>query len=188
MAKDERDYDVIVEAEGSPPTSTPKLGKKGVVLDPGYKLVFDKGPNGAKLRKSDHHRIKFEIKDFNSQDLKFIQDEDNVMWVQSGNQCPRSPCSMPSVFWVDWIHPQGKSIEVINMNIVKENFAFTLNLVKKSVQTPTSSDYVPLDPGGTNQNNGGPGSGFTTSAFLAIALGAASGLVTFFGTKLFLTE
>ena len=68
-----------------------------------------------------------------------------------------------------------------------EDFWFTLNFVDKSIASPTQADYVPLDPGGGNQNNGAPGSDFQSNYSTTIALGFTAGLVAFFGARLFLT-
>jgi hypothetical protein len=72
------------------------------------------------------------------------------------------------------------------MDMDKEEFWFTLNLVAKS--DPTSTNYVPVDPGGDNQNGGLAGSRFELSILATIALGVTAGLVAFAGAQLLLTQ
>lgn len=186
MAKKERTYKIVEALTGGPLKGNPVLGDKdGNVLPADQLIVFNKSTDD--MRKVDHYRIKFEIEDFSNSPLRFTAREADVMWVQKGNgpgSCPQSACSMPGVFWTDHVHPSGKYIEVINMDMTKEEFWFTLNLVNKS--DPMSTTYVPVDPGGGNENGGSAGSGNLFDQFFAISLGFAAGLVAFFGAKLFL--
>jgi hypothetical protein len=128
------------------------------------------------MKKVDHYRLKFEIEDFSSSKLRFIPDSKNVMWVQNGTSCPTAPCSLPSVFWTDDLDKDGEWIEIINMDLVKEDFWFTLNLCDKTITNPTPADYVPLDPGGGNQNEGSAGSDFQSYALAGTAAGAAAAM------------
>lgn len=186
MAKKDRTYKIVEALTGGPLKGNPVLGdEEGKIIPANQLLVFNKTTDG--LRKVDHYRIRFEIEDFSGSPLRFVPDIDNVMWAQKGigkNSCPTSACHLPGVFWVDDTHPQGKWIDVINMDMTKEEFWFTLNLVDKS--NPTSTTYVPVDPGGGNENGGSAGSGSLFDHFYSIALGAGAGLVAFFGAKLFL--
>lgn len=188
MAKKERTYKIVEALTGGPLKGNPVLGDAdGKILNPKDLLIFDK--NQDKMRKVDHYRIKFEIEDFSNSPLQFTTNEANAMWAQKGSShgsCPTSPCNMPGIFWTDHIHPNGKYIEVINMDMTKEEFWFTLNLVEKS--NPSSTNYVPVDPGGGNQNGGAAGSGTKFTSFTAIALGAGAALLAFAGAKLLLTE
>lgn len=187
MAKEDRTYKIVEALAGGPPNGSPVLGNKdGHILDPNDLLIFNKTTD--KLRKVDHYRIKFEIEDFGKSPLRFAPNKADAMWAQKGsgaNACPTSACHMPGVFWIDDIHPQGKWIDVINMDMTEEEFWFTLNLVNKN--NPTSTTFVPVDPGGGNENGGGAGSGTMFDHFYTIALGFGAGLVAFFGAKLFFT-
>ena len=70
----------------------------------------------------------------------------------------------------------GKWIDIINMDLVKEDFWFTLNFCDKSISNPTQADYVPLDPGGGNQNEGSAGSDFQSYALAGTAAGAVAAM------------
>ena len=190
MAKKELKYKIVEAGTGGPPQSSPVLADEdGNILPPDQPLIFNK--SSYNMRKVDHFRIKFEIDDFPNARLRFTSNTNDVMWAQKGTDntsCPTTACYMPGVFWVDDEpppHPGGKWIEVINMDMVSEDFWFTLNLVDKN--NPTSTSYVPVDPGGVNQNAGGSGSGFTSSALISVALGVCAGVVAFFGAQLFFT-
>jgi hypothetical protein len=184
MAKKDRTYKIVEAGTGGPLKGNPVLGDKdGNVLPADQLLIFNKTKDG--IRKVDHYRIRFEIENFSNSPLRFVPDASNVMWAQTGNgksACPTSPCEMPGVFWVDRCDQQGKWIDVINMDLIREEFWFTLNLVPKS--DPTSTNYVPVDPGGGNENNGSAGSGSSFDAFAAMTLGFGAGLVAFFGAQL----
>jgi hypothetical protein len=60
-----------------------------------------------------------------------------------------------------------------------------VNLVDKS--NPTSTVFVPVDPGGGNENGGFAGSDRKFDTFQAVAVGAAAGIVAFAGARLLLT-
>lgn len=186
MARKDRFYRIKFELTGNPPKLGPILTtQNNQMIPPGQRIMFDKNPD--KMRKVDHYRIRFDIKDFGDSRLRFVPDKDDVMWVHKEPDCPKTPCSMPTVFWTDEVDPDGEWIDVINMDLIKENFQFTLNFVDKSVVNPTQADYVPLDPGGGNENNGSAGSGTQFDYFKTIALGVGAGLVAFFGARLFFT-
>jgi len=176
MAK-KRTYKVEVLTTG--PKPEPVL--KG---NPGP-LVFNKDNDG--MKKVDHYRIRFELDNPNHTELRFIQDMKDVLWVHADTSaCPDSFCEMPGVIWVDEIDNDGEWIDVINMDLVKQGFRFTLNLADKNITNPTPADYVPLDPIGDNQDRGFAGSIRYTSTAATVALGITAGLVAFAAAKAFL--
>jgi hypothetical protein len=179
MGYTKRTYEIVIDRSG--PKPLPVLTENGKVIPKKNLLIFNK--NTDKLKKVDHYRVKFKIKDFSNSSLKFIPDKDNVMWAQPGGEsaCPTSPCSMPTVFWVDDMDSDGEWIDVINMDLVKQDFWFTLNLCDKSITNPTQADYVPLDPGGGNQNMGGSGSGLLVLKAV-LTTGGVTGAVVAMGT------
>lgn len=188
MAKKDRYYKIVEALAGGPPKVSPVLADKdGHILPAKDLLIFDK--NADQMRKVDHYRIRFEIDDFSNSRLRFVPNKDDAMWAQKGagnSSCPTTACHMPGVFWVDDNpHPGGKWIDVINMDMQKEEFWFTLNLVDKS--NPTSTNYVPVDPGGGNENGGAAGSGYKFDMIEALALGAGAGILAFAGAGLLLT-
>lgn len=185
MGHKKRTYEIKEVLTGNPPKPEPILIKDNKIIPPDEKIIFNK--NTDNMKKIDHYRIRFDIKDFGDSRLRFVPNKADVMWAHKGGSCPTSPCEMPNVFWVDDVDKDGEWIDVINMDLVVEDFWFTLNFVDKSIASPTQADYVPLDPGGGNQNNGAPGSDFQSNYSTTIALGFTAGLVAFFGARLFLT-
>lgn len=185
MARKDRFYRIKFELTGNPPKLGPILTtRNNQVIPPDQRIVFNK--NTDHMRKVDHYRIRFDISNFGDSQLRFVPNKADVMWVHKEPDCPDTPCSMPAVFWTDEIDEDGEWIDVINMDLKEENFQFTLNFVDKSIVDPTLSDYVPLDPGGGNENNGSAGSGTRFDYFTAVAAGFAAGLVAFFGARLLL--
>ncbi len=186
MARKDRTYRIKFELTGNPPKLGPILTtKNNQVIRPDERIMFNK--NTDHMKKVDHYRIRFDIKDFSDSSLRFVPDKDDVMWVHTKPGCPDTPCSMPTVFWTDEVDEDGEWIDVINMDLVEEKFQFTLNFVDKRVSNPTQADYVPLDPGGGNENNGSAGSGTRFDYFATISLGVVAGLVAFFGARLLFT-
>ncbi len=178
MGHEKRNYDIKIVMNGNEPE--PVLIDDGHVIGSNDVLIFNKKTDG--LKKVDHYRLTFEIQDFDDSPLRFVPNEKDVFWVQAGEECPRDFSELPGVIWVDHVHPKGKRIEVINMDMTELRFQFTLNFVDKNIANPTKADYIALDPGGGNQNAGGPGSGFTFESNLLaggmagaiVGLGAAS--------------
>lgn len=184
MAKADRNYKIEEVMTGNPPALRPMM-VDGKGMDPNDPIKFNK--NDDHIRKVDHYRIKFDIKNFSQSRFRFVEDINDVFWVQEGTVCPTSRCGLPGVIWVDEVDKDGEWIEVINMDMQPLRFQFTLNFVDKTVTSPTPADYVDLDPGGVNEDRGGTGSGFTSSALIYVALGVCAGVVAFFGAQLFLT-
>jgi hypothetical protein len=179
MAKDRRTYEIQILTTGPKPEPVLK-GQSGPI-------EFDK--KNDKMKKVDHYRIRFELDKPSKTDLRFIQDMDNVMWVHGDvTKCPDSPCHMPAVIWVDEIDDDGEWIDVINMNLVAQQFRFTLNLADKNISNPTPADYVPLDPIGDNKNRGSGGSRRDVSGFVTVGVGVIAGLVAFAAAKAFLPD
>ena len=178
MGKEKREYKVEIDVSG--PKPVPKL--KGIGSND--RIEFDKTKNN--MKKVDHYRIRFELDDPSTTNLRFIKDYGEVMWCQPGNTCPSSG-TMPGVFWVDEVDKDGEWVDVINMDMIPQTFGFALNLADKNIANPTPADYVTLDPIGENKNGGSAGSDFTVSAFAAVTIGAAAGLATFAAARLLLS-
>jgi hypothetical protein len=174
MGNKKRTYEIQVDESGG--KLTPVLKYDGKVMGPAEKLIFNKRTD--KMKKVDHYLLTFEIEDFGSSRLRFVPGADNVMWAQPGTSCPTSPCAMPSVFWVDEVDEAGEWIKVINVDLVKEDFWFTLNFCEKTITNPTPADYIPLDPGGGNQNEGSAGSDFQSYAMVGTLSGAVAGFAS----------
>lgn len=178
MGHEKREYKIVDAATGGAPKGTPALAdENGNVIAPSppnqpeQRLIFNKHTDN--MRKVDHYRIRFDIKDFKNSTLRFVPNRDDVFWVQEGTECPTNRCGLPGVIWVDDVDKGGEWIDVINMDLAKLDFQFTLNFVDKTITNPTQADYVDLDPGGGNEDQGGGGSGFTVS-YAAIAVGTVA--------------
>lgn len=154
MGHKDRDYEIKMLMTGDPPKPEPVLSKNGHVIGPNDVIIFNKYTD--KMDKTDFYKIKFEIDEFGKSPLRFVPSQNDVMWVQEGTNCPEEYCELPGIIWVNKVHPQGKWIEVINMDMNPLRFQFTLNFVDKTITNPTKADYVALDPGGGNENGGNP--------------------------------
>lgn len=179
MANDKRYYWIVERGTvDQPPQNDPILvDDQGREVDLTNPATFTKATNS--LKKVDHHRIYIEIKDFPNAALRFAPDKDDVLWTKKGGgagNCPTTAChELKYEMWVDDpMHPLGKRIEIINMNLEPQDFWFTLNLVDKNLSGP----LIPVDPPGGNQNGGAAGSIFS---FRSSAAGAVTGLVVGFG-------
>lgn len=171
MGHKKRTYDIKMLMTGNPPKPQPVLSDDGHVIKPDDVIIFNKYTDD--MKKPDHYRIRFDIDDFDGSPLRFVPSEKDVMWVQEGTNCPEEHCELPGVIWVNKIDPKGEWIEVINMDMTPLRFQFTLNFVDKTITNPIKDDYVPLDPGGGNENGGNPP---FTSLASAMVTGAVVGL------------
>lgn len=189
MSRVDLEYLIVEAGIGGPPQGNPVLANEdGGIIPPDDLLVFNKSDH-PNMKKTDHFCIKFKIKEFDNSLLRFppVSNMANAMWAQPGtnnNSCPRTACEMKGIFYSERVHPQGKWLEVVNMDMQVETFWFALNLVPKT--DPASTNYVQVDPGGDNRNNGAPGFDKGLNYFTAIALGFGAGLVAYFGAQLFL--
>lgn len=181
MGNDKRTYTIVETGNGGPPKGTPVLGgKNGKPLPKDELLIFNKDKDD--LKKTDFYKIRFEIKDFEDSALRFTPNRKDVLWVKKGEgpgSCPTTPCHdlMDDTILLGQMDPDGEWIEVINMDMRREEFWFTLNLVDKT--NPTSTAYVPVDPGAGNQNGGEPpftSASLTTGAITGsiVAIGAVA--------------
>lgn len=186
MASKGRTYDVVEAVIGGPPTSKPVLSQGGTLLPPDQLIIFNK--NTDKMKKVDHYRVRFDIKGFSKSPLRFTPNEDDVLWVKESagpGSCPTSAChDLRDSVWVAAMDPAGEWIDVINMDMTKVEFWFTMNLVPKS--DPTTSNYVPIDPGGGNENSGLAKFSASSSAVAAFGIGLAAGIAVFGGAQLLL--
>lgn len=188
MASIGRKYDVVENGLGGPPTSEPVLSQNGTIIPKTQLIVFNKSLDRKK--KEDHYRIRFDIKGFSQSPLRFTPNEDDVLWVKAGvgpGNCPTSSChDLPDTIWVADMDEDGEWIDVINMDMSRQEFWFTLNLVAKS--NPTSTNYVPVDPGGGNENGGltRDHAQFQLGSFGVFALGVGAGILALGGAQLLL--
>jgi hypothetical protein len=124
----------------------------------GEELVFHKDQHG--MRKQDYHLIEFVLDDRTGDGLKFPQVPHDAMWVTEGadrasRKCPdRHTVSDYSVMEPICVCDGEGRLIVRNDNPRKEDWAFTLNFVKRGEDESDAARYVSWDPGGANQNGG----------------------------------
>jgi len=147
-------------------------------------IVFEKPLTGSKkMKKVDHHRVGFELNN-NGTNLKFA-DQDNAFFIDVEGGTPGKG-KHADVFWVDE-RASDSEIHVINMNLKKQRYKFTLNFLP--IGSPDNGGpYIEYDPIGENKNGGGPGSERFLSVFLSAGAGLLAGLVAFAAARMFLPE
>lgn len=117
-------------------------------------LVFKKDRHG--MRKQDYHLVEFVLNDETGDGLKFPKVPHEAMWVMEGaGKCP----DMHSVSNYDVMEPicvcgDRDRLIVRNDNPRREDWAFTLNFVKRGESDAERSRYVNWDPVGANHNGG----------------------------------
>jgi|GraSoiStandDraft_46_1057282.scaffolds.fasta_scaffold536400_1 hypothetical protein len=144
------------------------------------------GPQGELIFYNDHHpgfHVWFYLQDPN--DLGYLFPPNNkkheAIWSELGSgSCPQPP-GKSDVFHAERVlEPECTTLVVLNPNPspAQGAFGYTLRVTKDRGAT-----YLPLDPGGLNQN--GPQSRFTTTgAFVAgAAVGAVAGSVATLGVQ-----
>ena len=188
MTSKGRTYEIVEALTGGPPSAKPVLSRNGHIIPSSQLLIFNKTTDN--IRKTDHYRVRFDIDKFAQSPLRFTPNQSDALWVKLGTgaaSCPTSAChDLPDTFWIDEMDPNGEWIDVINMDMSQQEFWFTLNLVPKT--DPTSTTYVPVDPGGGNQNGGLPGKSYDVSAFGAFVVGLGVGALAYVGAQLLLTS
>jgi hypothetical protein len=119
---------------------------------------FHKDHHG--MRKYDYHLVEFVLDDQTGDDLKFPSVPHDAMWVAEGGKratrvCPdKDTVSDYSVMEPICVCDGQKRLIVRNDNPRKEDWAFTLNFVKRGEDDSDKSRYVNWDPGGSNNNGG----------------------------------
>jgi len=121
-------------------------------------FAFHKDRHG--MRAHDYHLVEFVLDDQTGDDLKFPPVPHDAMWVSEGaeranRKCPdMNTVSDYSVMEPICVCDGGERLIIRNDNPRKEDWAFTLNFVKRGENPAERSRYVSWDPGGTNQNGG----------------------------------
>jgi hypothetical protein len=171
-----RHYQIRVTETGNPlKPQLELLNEDGQPFGASEMIEFNKSVD--KMKRHESYRVRFSIENFDNCRLRFLpvssgvdpQDSD-LMWAHRQKSCPEDPCYMNDVIWVERAQHQGRWIEVVNRDKIVEDFWFTLNLCDKSQTSPTKADYIPLDPGGSNQNNGAPFIEFMAASCLTGAI------------------
>jgi hypothetical protein len=119
---------------------------------------FHKDKHGMKTQ--DYHLIEFVLDDRTGDGLNFPKVPHDAMWVAEGADranriCPHmNTVSDYSVMEPICVTPDLHRLIVRNDNPRKEDWAFTVNFVKRGEDDSDRSRYVSWDPGGSNQNGG----------------------------------
>jgi len=181
-----RKYKVEIVMTGNPPVAEAILkNDKGGVIGPKDRIVFDKTDDG--IKKVDHYDLIFELDNPNKTRLRFVENLDDVLWVHSDlDNCPSSACSLPGVIWADEVTDYRRTLKVTNMDMIKQEFRFRINLVDKDIENPTPADYVMLDPIGDNQDRGSLGTRDSLSVIATVGVGLLAGLAAFTAAEMFL--
>ena len=112
------------------------------------------------MRSHDYHLVEFVLDDQTGDGLKFPPVPHDAMWVaKEGDDgthvCPDSETDSDySVMEPICVCDGGDRLIVRNDNPRKEDWAFTLNLVKRGEDPSDRGRYVNWDPVGSNQNGG----------------------------------
>lgn len=121
-------------------------------------FVFHKDKHGMKGH--DYHLIELVLDDRSGDDLKFPSIPHDAMWVAEGDERAKRTCpDLHTVSNYDVMEPicvseDRKRLIIRNDNPRKEDWAFTVNFVKRGEEDSDRSRYVNWDPGGANHNGG----------------------------------
>jgi hypothetical protein len=119
---------------------------------------FHKDRHG--MRSHDYHLVEFVLDDHTGDGLKFPPVPHDAMWVareadDGTHVCPdKNTVSDYSVMEPICVCDDGERLIVRNDNPRKEDWAFTVNFVKRGEDPTDRSRYVNWDPVGSNQNGG----------------------------------
>lgn len=121
-------------------------------------LRFHKDHHG--LRKQDYHLIEFTLADHTGQGLHFPSIPHDAMWVTrvedgAETRCPdKDTQSDYEVLEPICVTDDGARLIVRNQNPRQEQWAFTLNFVKRGDDDANAGKYVSWDPIIDNHNGG----------------------------------
>lgn len=126
--------------------------------DSNGKFTFHKDHHG--MHKQDFHLIEYVLDDRTGEGLKFPTLPHDAMWVAAVQDPERPVCpdqhteSDYSVLEPISVCDEGKRLIVRNDNPRREQWAFTLNLVKSGAGEEDAVNYVSWDPITDNHNGG----------------------------------
>lgn len=119
---------------------------------------FHKDRHG--MSSHDYHLVEFTLDDQTGDELKFPPTPHDAMWVAEGGKRAERVCpDMHTVSDYEVMEPicvseDRRRLIVRNDNPRKEDWAFTLNFVKRGEDPTDRARYVNWDPGGSNHNGG----------------------------------
>jgi len=121
-------------------------------------FVFHKDRHG--MKEHDYHLLEFILDDRTGDGLEFPRSPHDAMWVTEGARLTDRKCpdmhtfSNYGVMEPICVSDDRKRLIIRNDNPRKEDWAFTVNLVKRGEEDSDRSRYVSWDPGGANHNGG----------------------------------
>lgn len=127
----------------------------------GQEFHFHKDKHGMKSH--DYHLVEFVLDDQTGDGLRFPRIPHDAMWVATGAErakriCPdmNTACDY-SVMEPICVTDDRQRLIVRNDNPRREDWAFTLNFVRRGADETDKAAFVNWDPGGTNHNGGSAG-------------------------------
>ncbi|HEY6048062.1 MAG TPA: hypothetical protein VIV07_03345 [Sphingomicrobium sp.] len=126
--------------------------------DPNGALRFHKDHHG--MRKHDYHLVEFVLDDQTGDGLRFPSVPHDAMWVSKVGPGRETPCpnkdteSDYSVLEPICVSDDGRRLIVRNDNPQKEQWAFTMNFVKRGEDAADPDKFVSWDPIIDNHNGG----------------------------------
>jgi len=125
--------------------------------EPNGALRFHKDHHG--MRKHDYHLVEFVLDDRTGDGLKFPAVPHDAMWVSKADEGRSSCPNKDTISDYEVLEPicvcdAGERLIVRNDNPRKEDWAFTLNFVKRGESEEDTERYVSWDPITQNQNGG----------------------------------
>ena len=107
-----------------------------------------------KMKKSDAHRIVFELANRSSKNLRFPDNAKDAMWVSDDDQdCPKSAKHQDNIVKAIDVLDDGERLEVKNFNKVEGRHKFALIFIDAD-DTSVPKKGIPYDPIWANQNGG----------------------------------
>lgn len=162
----EATIDVILQPGSKPPF---RFESKDITIGPDNHITFDNDNHDGFIL---HYRIKGPNHGYRFPDSSIPKNLKEALYVARGTTCPTEECRWGQFEATD-VDADGTTLTVRNRNqkAEKGDFAYTLRVTNDS-----GASYLPLDPGGTN-NNGSVGninsySLNTGSNFASYAIGA----------------
>lgn len=140
MAEKEVTVKVILQAPGSNPPF--KFESSDLPIDENNVIYFS---NCGKFK---GFMVNYDLDDAANRGFRFPELTKEALWVTESGPCPTQACTW-DVFEAKKVDKDGLRLVVKNTNETVQDFAYTLRV-------KNATTWLPLDPGGSNQNGGIP--------------------------------
>ena len=157
MAEKDVHVSVILKAPGSNPPF--KFESSDVPIDANNVIYFS---NCGKFK---GFMVHYDLVDTANPGFIFPTQIDDALWVTDSGPCPTQACKWEQ-FEAKRVENGGHTLVVKNKNRTVQDFAYTLRV-------KNGTNWLDLDPGGSNQNGGLP---LYESSAVGIVTGAVVGL------------